>query len=222
VGKIVWTILLAFLLIDVSNILLAKISPVEPAKTFENSTEATLNQEHQDFHHDQPQDLISGVTITQGDTSIPTRLDFGSGDQTTESVHSSNLKVKEVLVKYCQSCASYKGSYQQVADYINAKYPTITVTGDNYPPPPTKLLLSKLVTYGQYGVTLLLVAGDWIFKQVGITPPPIYHKIKEKQFIVIMAAMFLGNNLSTSLTSTGAFEVYADNELIFSKLQTGR
>jgi len=33
--------------------------------------------------------------------------------------------------------------------------------------------------------------------------------------------MFVGNAIHGSLTSTGAFEVYVDNNLVFSKIQSG-
>jgi len=39
--------------------------------------------------------------------------------------------------------------------------------------------------------------------------------------LVIIVVMFLGNSVYGSLMSTGAFEVYLDSNLIFSKLQTG-
>jgi len=45
--------------------------------------------------------------------------------------------------------------------------------------------------------------------------------MKEKKTIVIIVCMLLGNNVVSSLMSTGAFEVFLDNKLIFSKLQTG-
>ena len=67
-----------------------------------------------------------------------------------------------------------------------------------------------------------MTAGDWIFNKLGMTPPAIYNGLKEKKFIVIMGAMFIGNNLSNMLVSSGAFEVYLDNQIIFSKLATSR
>jgi len=37
----------------------------------------------------------------------------------------------------------------------------------------------------------------------------------------IIIVMFVGNQIHSALTSTGAFEVYLDNNLVFSKIQTG-
>jgi len=96
------------------------------------------------------------------------------------------------------------------------------ISGSEHPIPPIKQLLSKLITYGQYAVVIMMIAGDWIFRQIGMAPPAIYYRMKEKQFIVIMACMFIGGQISNSLMSTGAFELYLDGNLIFSKLATGR
>jgi len=68
---------------------------------------------------------------------------------------------------------------------------------------------------------ILMFGGDWIFSKIGIVPPAIYYRMKNNQMIVIIASMFIGNSISGSLLSTGAFEVYLDNKLIFSKLRSG-
>jgi selT/selW/selH-like putative selenoprotein len=91
-----------------------------------------------------------------------------------------------------------------------------------YPPKPLNALLAKLLSYAQYAIMGLSFFGDWLFRQIGITPPALYNQLKEKKFVVIMVVMFLGNNIHNMLLSSGAFEVYLDNQLIFSKLATGR
>jgi len=105
---------------------------------------------------------------------------------------------------------------------VAENYPHIIVSGGQYPPPPHKVLMSKMVTYLQYGVMIVMFAGDWIFNKLGMAPPAIYYRMKEKQTMVIIATMMLGSNISNSLISTGAFEVYLGDKLVFSKLATGR
>jgi len=39
--------------------------------------------------------------------------------------------------------------------------------------------------------------------------------------MTIIIVMFVGNAVYGSLMSTGAFEVYVDNNLVWSKIQTG-
>lgn len=52
-------------------------------------------------------------------------------------------------------------------------------------------------------------------------PPALYRQIKDKQ-MMFLGVLFMINNLGNSMLATGAFEVYADGVLVFSKLQEGR
>jgi len=61
-----------------------------------------------------------------------------------------------------------------------SRYPGVSVTGSEYPVPANKQFLAKLVTYAQYGIMILMFAGDWIFQKLGMAPPPIYYRMKEK------------------------------------------
>jgi selT/selW/selH-like putative selenoprotein len=61
-----------------------------------------------------------------------------------------------------------------------------------------------------------------IFTKLNINPHPAwYNKMKENS-IAWFFGLFMFNNLGTSLLSSGAFEIYIDGALIYSKLKTGR
>jgi selT/selW/selH-like putative selenoprotein len=60
--------------------------------------------------------------------------------------------------------------------------------------------------------------GDKLLPAIGVVPPPIYYKLKEKQWMVIIGSYFLTSQLSNSLLNSGAFEVYLNGELVHSKL----
>jgi len=45
--------------------------------------------------------------------------------------------------------------------------------------------------------------------------------MQESKWLYGFGVFFLGNNIQASLLSTGAFEMYLDGKLLFSKLQTG-
>jgi len=96
------------------------------------------------------------------------------------------------------------------------------LSSSEYPPTPINSLIAKVLSYTQYAILIIMFFGDFIFTQLKITPPPIYHQMKEKRFMVVMIVMLLGNNIYNMLMSTGAFEVYIDNSIVFSKLTTGR
>lgn len=103
----------------------------------------------------------------------------------------------------------------QVQQYLEQHLDDVLVTLGNYPPSPAQLKLSKLVSALQYTVigTVLLV--DWLY-------PGIPQSFREKKMMIVMGAWFLGNTIHNGLTSTGAFEVFVDDVLVFSKLQSGR
>lgn len=90
----------------------------------------------------------------------------------------------------------------------------VMVTMENYPPSPTNALISKIVTAIQYTIIGSMLVADWFY-----TLPQSF---REKKMMILMGAWFLGNTINNGLTSTGAFEVFVDDTMVFSKLQTGR
>jgi len=68
----------------------------------------------------------------------------------------------------------------------------------------------------------LLLAGPTIFASIGMPIPELFEKIFESRWMYLMLVVFLGGNLQSSCLQTGAFEIYVDGKLIFSKLATGK
>lgn len=90
--------------------------------------------------------------------------------------------------------------------------------------PPTKLAqVIATITGGLWFAGLgLLFAGDTIIPMFGFQEEPAAYKfIKENKFAVGFG-LFILNNVGNGMLSTGAFEVYYNGDLIFSKLRTGR
>lgn len=90
---------------------------------------------------------------------------------------------------------------------------------ENYPPTPTNAFLAKIVTMIQMGVMGAALLMDQLGNALNMTIPP---EVKEKKMMILMGAWFIGNTVNNALTSTGAFEIYFDDSLVFSKLGTGR
>jgi selT/selW/selH-like putative selenoprotein len=83
-------------------------------------------------------------------------------------------------------------------------------------------MLSTAATVLQLGGFAVLFAGDSIFNAIGITPPALYYQMKEKKTMAFFF-LFMGFNwVKGMITSTGAFEVYANEKLVFSKLKMNR
>lgn len=52
--------------------------------------------------------------------------------------------------------------------------------------------------------------------------PPYLQKLLENKVMVGIGSFILGNMIRGQLLSTGAFEIFFDDELVFSKLQTNQ
>ncbi|PON38971.1 Selenoprotein T [Parasponia andersonii] len=98
---------------------------------------------------------------------------------------------------------------------LETAFPGIDVVLTNHPPTFPKRLLSKVVPVVQIGAVGLVVAGEHIFPMLGfMTPPPWYYSLRANKFGTIASTWLLGNALQSFLQSTGAFEVYLNNELV--------
>ncbi|XVF46763.1 hypothetical protein PTKIN_Ptkin03bG0054600 [Pterospermum kingtungense] len=127
-----------------------------------------------------------------------------------------------VNINFCASC-SYRGTAATMKKMLETQFPGIDVILENYPPPLPKRLLSKVVPVFQFGVMGIIMAGEQIFPRIGITtPPPWYYSLRANRFGSIATTWLLGNVMQSFLQSSGAFEVYCNEELVFSKLKEGR
>ena len=108
-----------------------------------------------------------------------------------------------------------RGNALTMKKMLETAFPGIDVVLANHPPTFPKRLLGKLVPVAQIGVVGLVVAGEHIFPMLGyMTPPPWYYSLRANKFGTIASTWLLGNALQSFLQSTGAFEVYLNNELV--------
>lgn len=126
-----------------------------------------------------------------------------------------------IELKFCASC-SYKGNAMTMKKMLEASFPGIDVILENYPPALPKRLLSKAVPIVQMGVVAIITAGDHIFPRLGMAPPAWYFSLRANRFGAIASTWLFGNFLQSFLQSSGAFEVYCNGELVFSKLMEQR
>jgi len=95
------------------------------------------------------------------------------------------------------------------------------VEGDNYPPPEEKLYLSYVVQALTLTFTLTVAFGDSVCNYFNIDTPGIIKDFAENRWMYAIGGHFLGSAIATNLRNTGAFEIYVDDVLVFSKLETG-
>ncbi|KAM3132391.1 hypothetical protein pb186bvf_015491 [Paramecium bursaria] len=92
------------------------------------------------------------------------------------------------------------------------------IYGENYPIGNTKQLIVSLLTYFQYGFILLLMFGDNIMNKYF---PQQWNKISQNKVQYGAGAYFILNIIISSLSQSGAFEVFVGGKLVHSKLITG-
>jgi len=111
----------------------------------------------------------------------------------------------------------------QIKDALHQQFPHLEINGGNYPTPASKVLLAQCVQAVQFSLIGVALLGDYLFTHVLNYPaggpfPALYEQIREKKMFVGMGAWIVGNAITQGLTSTGAFEVYYNGQIVSSKL----
>ncbi|KAK2656551.1 hypothetical protein Ddye_009603 [Dipteronia dyeriana] len=162
-------------------------------------------------------------SVTQFVQNQPIHISNFDQMQKTSSI-GSEIGVGSIImnINFCSSC-SYIGNAVTMKNMLEAAFPGINVILANHPPSAPKRLLSKVVLIVQVGMFGIVVAGEQMFPRLGIaTPPSWYYSFSINKFRNIAGTWLLGNFIQSYLQSSGAFEVYCNGELVFSKLMEQR
>ncbi|KAL4438383.1 hypothetical protein ABPG74_009422 [Tetrahymena malaccensis] len=125
-------------------------------------------------------------------------------NNTTGSSYQKRGGQKYVLVQYCVGI------------------PNVQVEGTEYPITAQKQLICNIITAIQYGGIALMFFGDALFQMIKITPPQWYYSLKENKWTTIIFFFMVGNMIISQISQSGAFEVFCNDNLIFSKIQSNR
>ena len=91
-----------------------------------------------------------------------------------------------------------------------------------HPLGPTRERVAQGSQILQYGAMAFFAFGDRALPAVGMRVPPWYAQVARNRIGFIMAAFFIGNMVVANMAKTGAFEVYHNGRLVWSKLQSGQ
>jgi selT/selW/selH-like putative selenoprotein len=91
----------------------------------------------------------------------------------------------------------------------------------NYPVDPVYTLIVQLVGYVQMLVYAMLFFGEPILRVLGFTETPQWIQSIQNNKMQAVIMTFLFASFAQKLLVTGAFEIIFDDNLIFSKLETG-
>lgn len=113
-----------------------------------------------------------------------------------------------------------------VKKFLEDKFPGLEgrITGGNDAPPPLVELCSKILTGLQLLTMGFVMFGDGLwtnvlrFRQV----PSWYYPLKKYGVQLALSIFFVIPQLLNSYIITGAFEIFVDGEIVFSKFKEGR
>lgn len=113
--------------------------------------------------------------------------------------------------------------YRSVKRFLETTYPDYewTITGANYPPSDRAYLFHTICSYIWYAGLIVMLAGDIIMSTLGIKPPQFYEEYIKNNKTGFFFLLFIINTFGANQLSTGAFEIYFNGDLVYSKLNTG-
>eukprot|EP00053_Salpingoeca_punica_P023404 m.9918 g.9918 ORF g.9918 m.9918 type:complete len:117 (-) comp5098_c0_seq1:530-880(-) len=98
----------------------------------------------------------------------------------------------------------------------------MSVVGEYYPPSDTRVRLAGLIQVVYIAVIVSVVFGARIFPALGLNTPPFIANMQDNPLVWCFVIYFVGNTIATNLLNTGAFEIFCNGQLVWSKLQQGR
>jgi len=112
--------------------------------------------------------------------------------------------------------------FEQFAQLVRTHFPELQIVGENYPPPPTKALIARILSIFKMILLVCLLFNQNPFILLNIPTPAVYSWALQNKMYACLMVFFFSNSIETSLISTGAFEISIDDVPLWSKLETGR
>jgi len=105
---------------------------------------------------------------------------------------------------------------------VQERYPSVTIEGDNYPPPSHKAMLAQVLSMVKLGLIVAILFGFDPFAAIGMQAPGFFQWALQNKIYACMMTFFLSNAIEGQLISTGAFEISLNDVPVWSKLEVGR
>ena len=117
---------------------------------------------------------------------------------------------------------SFQKYYDNLKIQIMGNFTYLDVEGKEYPLPPFKKFFSKFTFFTQISVSFLIFGGQKYKDKLTMIPPGVFDALEKNKWFVMIGNFLLHQWLNRYLSSTGAFEVYYKDKLIFSKLASNK
>ena len=117
---------------------------------------------------------------------------------------------------------SFVKYYETLKNEIMGNFTNFDVEEKEYPLPPNKKFFSKITFFTQMGISLLIFSGQKLKEKLTMIPGSIFDAIEKNKWFVVISNFLFHQWLNKNLSTTGAFEIYFKDKLIFSKLSSNK
>jgi selT/selW/selH-like putative selenoprotein len=169
--------------------------------------------------HKYTKEANEGFGDNEGEEDVEIRDPSGYAD--TGKPFTVPLNSPPVKFSYCVSCG-YRQAFDQFTQIINEKFPGMVISGENFPPAAPKAILAQVLSITKMALIVSIIFNRNPFDIIGIQTPGFYNWMTQNKVSACMMLFMFSNSLEGMLMSTGAFEIYLGEELIWSKLESGR
>lgn len=83
-------------------------------------------------------------------------------------------------------------------------------------------MAAQIAGMAQLATVAVLLGGEKIFSLIGMAQPPAWYHVVAENKIMTFGTVWFANSLANKLIATGAFEIFLDDQPVYSKLETGR
>ena len=127
-----------------------------------------------------------------------------------------SIRNKKILIKYDK--ISYQKFFEQFKKDLEGNFTEYSVEEEEYPISPNKKFFSKYTFMSQMFISGLVFGSSMLKGKVPI-PDFIFDKINNNKLMIGIGNFIFHKWLNNYLTTTGAFEIYVNNKIIYSKLR---
>lgn len=104
---------------------------------------------------------------------------------------------------------------------LRLQFPQLQSHGMNHPPTEQNAMIAQVINYIQMGGFGMLFFGGFVFQALKMEEPAVVKWMSGNKLNAFCLVFMLGF-MSTQLMATGAFEVYYNGNVVYSKLDQGK
>ena len=156
-------------------------------------------------------------TLTEDDLKLDDTGDVKNNDKVEVSEAIKEQGIKNLIIEI-RHCTSNESKANDLKKDLLSQISDADVQLSIYPTTQLKAYISKGLSFLQFGLFIIFMGGQALRNSLTFIPPAVFDFIEKRKMLIGIGMYFGISQLQSVLSKTGAFEVYANNELVWSKL----